>query len=193
MTATPPTHRKINRREFLGLLGLAAVAAWIGKLFQTLLDFSHPPKLRNQAGGVFDLGNYTDLGLQAEAPQRFPQGRFWLVQAPDGVVALNGTCTHLDWLFDWDTTEQRFVCPCHGSQFSLDGACLSGPATRNLDRFVVRFLDEEGGLVSETDRSTGYPLALPGPTPTPSDEASVTLPPLRLEVDTGFKIRGQDI
>jgi len=187
------TKRKLNRREFLGLLGLGALVALIARLTQTLLAFAHPPKARNQIGGVFELGNYADLSMQTMVPQRFPQGRFWLVEAPEGVLALNGMCTHLDCLFDWDATEQHFVCPCHGSQFSLEGDCLNGPATRNLDRYVVRLRDETGALVTETDPIAGRPVPLPVPTPTQDSETTPALINLSIEVDTGLKIRGREV
>jgi cytochrome b6-f complex iron-sulfur subunit len=179
----------LTRREFLGLMGIASLAGLFARLIQVLLQFARPPATRNQMGGVFDLGNYTDLNLQTDAPRRYPQGRFWLVQAPEGLVALNGLCTHLDCLFDWDLTDERFVCPCHGSQFDMYGNCLSGPAARNLDRHVVRLFDETSRLVAETDSTTGSPLPLPDATPTPDVSEDAT-PMLRVEVDTSAKIRG---
>lgn len=182
----------LTRREFLGLMGFASIAGLFARLFQVLLQFARPPAARNQVGGVFDLGNYADLSLQSDAPRRYPQGRFWLVQAPDGLVALNGLCTHLDCLFDWDLPDERFVCPCHGSQFDLHGNCLSGPAARNLDRYVVRLFDETSRLVAETDSTTGGPLPLPAATPTPAENVAAT-PILRVEVDTSAKIRGNAV
>jgi len=32
----------------------------------------------------------------------------------------------------WNTTEQCWDCPCHGSQFAPDGAVLAGPAIAPL-------------------------------------------------------------
>ena len=32
----------------------------------------------------------------------------------------------------WNSTEQCWDCPCHGSQFAPDGAVLNGPATEPL-------------------------------------------------------------
>jgi hypothetical protein len=44
----------------------------------------------------------------------------------------------------WIEASERFVCPCHGSVFDLEGVRVAGPAPRPLDRFYTRLY---GGLV----------------------------------------------
>jgi cytochrome b6-f complex iron-sulfur subunit len=72
----------------------------------------------------------------------------------------------------------KFICPCHGSQFQLNGTYLKGPAPRNLDRFVIRIEAEDGTVLAETDTVTGNPL------PVPDD------PNALVKVDTGVRIIG---
>lgn len=53
-------------------------------------------------------------------------------------VIFSSICPHLGCRFAWDTGANRFVCPCHGSQFGPEGAKLAGPAPRGLDPLPFR-------------------------------------------------------
>lgn len=41
---------------------------------------------------------------------------------------LNAVCTHLGCVVPWSAANNKFMCPCHGSQYSPDGAVVRGPA-----------------------------------------------------------------
>ena len=63
----------------------------------------------------------------------------WVLKKPDSqVVAYAPQCTHLGCAYHWEEQKQQFLCPCHSSTFSPEGAVLSGPAPRPLDRYQVR-------------------------------------------------------
>jgi glycine/D-amino acid oxidase-like deaminating enzyme/nitrite reductase/ring-hydroxylating ferredoxin subunit len=40
----------------------------------------------------------------------------------------SATCTHMGCVVHWNSLEQCWDCPCHGSQFAPDGTPLNGPA-----------------------------------------------------------------
>ena len=44
----------------------------------------------------------------------------------------SASCTHLGCVVHWNSTEQCWDCPCHGSQFAPDGTALNGPAVTPL-------------------------------------------------------------
>ena len=50
------------------------------------------------------------------------------------VFAVN--CSHLGCSVAYSTDSKRFLCPCHGSQFNVDGQVVHGPAIYPLSRLT---------------------------------------------------------
>lgn len=48
------------------------------------------------------------------------------------VTKLSAVCPHLKGVVCWNAAEKSFDCPVHGSRFSKEGICVSGPAKANL-------------------------------------------------------------
>lgn len=75
--------------------------------------------------------------------------------------ALNGECSHLGCIVPWNAFENKFVCPCHGSQYDALGNVLRGPAPYGLALAHVS-IDEGSGKImmtpwTETDFRTNQP------------------------------------
>ena len=79
----------------------------------------------------------------------------WAVKQPQGdITVFSPMCTHLGCGYRWDETEQKFLCPCHGSSYDVNGQVLGGPAPRPLDTLPSKI--EEGRLlVMYKDFKTG--------------------------------------
>jgi glycine/D-amino acid oxidase-like deaminating enzyme/nitrite reductase/ring-hydroxylating ferredoxin subunit len=80
-------------------------------------------ELARGEGGVIRNGG------EKVAASRDMEGKLNLVSA---------VCTHLGCLVHWNSTEQCWDCPCHGSQFAPDGAVLNGPAIAPLEKARLR-------------------------------------------------------
>jgi glycine/D-amino acid oxidase-like deaminating enzyme/nitrite reductase/ring-hydroxylating ferredoxin subunit len=48
------------------------------------------------------------------------------------VHAVNPTCTHLGCIAAWNSAEETWDCPCHGSRYDADGRVIHGPAVKDL-------------------------------------------------------------
>ena len=74
---------------------------------------------------------------------------------------LNAVCTHLGCVVPWNAAENKFMCPCHGSQYDATGFKIRGPAPLSLALAHVE-VDEKDTVVftpwTETDfRDGGKP------------------------------------
>ncbi len=147
------TRRKFYVAAIYGLWGVIAAALSIPAAIYLLL----PPKLRKMAEWV-EAGDISSLEPRMPVEMVFRQNRVdgwriqsektsaWVVKFPDSRIAAYGPqCTHLGCAYHWDDSRNYFLCPCHTSIFNIDGAVVSGPAPRPLDRYETKV--ENGKLL----------------------------------------------
>ena len=84
----------------------------------------------------------------------------YLIVKQDGTLedyAINAVCTHLGCVVPWTQAENKFMCPCHGSQYNSQGKVVRGPAP--LSRALAHITDNNGVVTlvpwTETDFRTG--------------------------------------
>jgi Rieske Fe-S protein len=53
-------------------------------------------------------------------------------------VAISHRCMHLGCPVRYVEASQRFICPCHGGTYDIEGKVAGGPPVRPLDRFYTR-------------------------------------------------------
>jgi len=186
----------LTRREFLYYLWGASMAVFTAASVGATIWFILPRFREGEFGGVFTLP-VSELPPPDVAPKEFAQGRFWLVNVGQmsldderrpveyplnrGIRAIFKVCTHLGCLYKWNTTNDRFECPCHGSKFLNTGTRISGPARRNLDMFIVEVLDGSGNVLARTEPSIGS-----------NEGTAIEVPSnaVSIRVDTGRTVKG---
>jgi Rieske Fe-S protein len=65
------------------------------------------------------------------------RGRSKLAVSRDANCRLHvcsAVCSHLGCIVSWNSTENTWDCPCHGSRFNPDGKLLNGPALGPLEK-----------------------------------------------------------
>jgi cytochrome b6-f complex iron-sulfur subunit len=151
MKHTNPLHfSKPTRREFCvqtcQTASLVALAAMIEACGGSATSPSSVPLLPTISASV--AGGAITMTVDAGSPLS-AVGRAALVQtssgnvlvartAQDSFTALTAVCTHEACTvtgFD----NQIYICPCHGSQYSTNGAVVKGPAPAALRQFPTRF------------------------------------------------------
>lgn len=70
---------------------------------------------------------------------------------------INAVCTHLGCVVPWNAAENKFMCPCHGSQYNNQGKVVRGPAPLSLALAHADVIDDVVTFSpwTETDFRTG--------------------------------------
>jgi len=89
-----------------------------------LLEWLTPGELPSEENIAPGCGAVIRRGLGKIAVYRDPEGAFHECSA---------VCTHLGCIVSWNSTEQSWDCPCHGSRFDTTGKLLRGPASEDLE------------------------------------------------------------
>ncbi len=169
---------KVSRREFINLAWLASLGFFMVPFGGATLLFAYPRFKAGEFGGTFTV-RASDLPALNTTPGVNTRGKFWLTRTEEGLRAPYKVCTHLGCLYNWQEQEFKFICPCHGSQFSYESIKLpDGPAPRSLDLFTITVMrgDEQLAITEGPNE----------PVPVFDDPEVVYI------VDTGKKIRGLD-
>jgi cytochrome b6-f complex iron-sulfur subunit len=147
--------KHLNRREFFSALtvGWAAFAAASAGLLSLAFRFSYPnvnfePEMDFVAGLPEDYEEGVD--------ERWKNGfGVWMVKQEGKLVAFSNICTHLGCIPNWQPTDLKFKCPCHGSGFYMNGINFEGPAPRPLERYKIS-LNTEGKIVVDKTKVYRY-------------------------------------
>lgn len=161
----------MGKRKLLNLLLLGALSLPTAGALGPYLLFLVPPSTGGEGEGLIAkdaVGN--DIVLSAWLKSHPPGDRTlsqglkgdptYLVVENDGTLAtygLNAVCTHLGCVVPWNAAENKFICPCHGSQYNNQGKVVRGPAPLSL---ALAHVDLQDGKVllspwPETDFRTG--------------------------------------
>ena len=92
-------------------------------------------------GYLKGLGPASVMVSFSERPQEnevvFQEG-VYLVGREEGPSAFAARCPHLGCKLDYRSGSEHFRCPCHGSEFAIDGKWIKGPAKRDMRALDVK-------------------------------------------------------
>ncbi len=137
----------MGRRQFMNLLTFGTITGTALGALYPVVKFFLPPTSASSAGGVTakdELGN--DVSVKkflAEHPNEgdraLAQGlkgdpTYIVVEGNEAIrdYGINAVCTHLGCVVPWNIAENKYKCPCHGSQYDSTGKVIRGPAPLSL-------------------------------------------------------------
>lgn len=154
----PPPPRRVTRRTFVAWYLAGLLTAFAVAVIAPLLVYIWP----NQNGRVKAAQIKVSLqasidNIPANNPVKFTAPNNYAFAMVNGggdnyagklsfggylamvnktVVAYSITCPHLGCSYAWQQGQNFFLCPCHGSEFSVDGAVVRGPAQAPLSNYT---------------------------------------------------------
>mmetsp|Transcript_51806 Transcript_51806/g.76788 ORF Transcript_51806/g.76788 Transcript_51806/m.76788 type:complete len:219 (-) Transcript_51806:364-1020(-) len=161
-----------DRRNLMNLILVGSAAVTVGGLAVPFIAFFVPPGAGGGGGGVSaknalgdDLYAKAYLDSHPANDRNLAQGlkgdATYLIVKEDKTLesyGLNAVCTHLGCVVPWSAANNKFMCPCHGSQYAPDGHVVRGPAPLPL-ALAHCDTDENGKIIlspwTETDFRTG--------------------------------------
>jgi cytochrome b6-f complex iron-sulfur subunit len=164
-----------DRRNIMNLILVGSAGLTVAGLGVPYILFFLPPGAGGGGGGSSaknangdDLFAATYLEEKRAGDRSLAQGlkgdATYLIVKEDKTLesyGLNAVCTHLGCVVPWSAPNNKFMCPCHGSQYAPTGAVVRGPAPLPL---ALAHCDvaEDGKIMfstwSETDfRTEGKP------------------------------------
>jgi cytochrome b6-f complex iron-sulfur subunit len=133
----------MSRGDFLWL-GWSALAAFFAASAAAGARFFFPNVIY-EPSQKFNAGPAASYD-QGVSTKWLNEQRMWIIRTPSGIYAMWARCTHLGCTPNWWGDQNRFKCPCHGSNYTMAGDVIAGPAPRPLWRAKIE-LSPLGDLI----------------------------------------------
>jgi len=132
----------MKRREFIGWVGVGGV---VSSLPVGMVGCNQTPNPNaadpTRADGFQVVGPVSDLDSPAGLLNENLAQPVLVVRDPanpNGLTAVNPTCTHKGCTVAWQGDAKAFVCPCHDAKFTEAGALVRGPADKPLTTYTAK-------------------------------------------------------
>lgn len=137
-------HKGIERREFIGTCGSVLQALLFAGVAGPLIQACETsqvlaPRVIDEPEGIeIDVRNLTTDGAFLVSGQKGPDGKRILVVRKNAstFLAMSMECTHQQCEVG-APANNIMTCPCHSSEYDLEGNVLFGPAPAPLKRYAA--------------------------------------------------------
>ena len=133
-----------TRRSFLNKLWLVLGGLAFAELIAVVFTFFKPRKpeaIATDKESIIIAGPVDNF--EPGTVSAFVRGKFYLARLEDGgFLAMSRRCTHLSCTVPWVSGENKFICPCHSSEFDIRGEVANPPAPRALDLYAIEIRND---------------------------------------------------
>lgn len=132
------TRRQVVAVSALGVAGVALTACGGGDQGSSTTPTQQSSPAGSPAAAGQSIVATADVPVEGGVIVDAGQTKVVVTQPTAGdFVGLSAVCPHQNCLVN-EVTDQKIICPCHGSEFSItDGAVIQGPATTGLSPVAV--------------------------------------------------------
>ncbi len=128
---------RMDRKEFLSLLGLGAAAMTCSYFLAGCTPNSSnlitaPP---TNVDFTLNLTDPANAALKNNGGYIYQNGIIVARTINGDYVAVSQTCTHQGGTVYYDKAGNEFHCPVHGSNFATNGSVINGPAASPLMKY----------------------------------------------------------
>jgi cytochrome b6-f complex iron-sulfur subunit len=128
-----------SRRAFLKNVWLVLGGLAFAEVIAVIFAFFRPRKtttIASAKNAIITAGAVDNF--EPGTVSAFVRGKFYLARLDDGgFLAMSRKCTHLSCTVPWVSGENKFICPCHSSEFDIRGEAIQAPAPRALDLYPI--------------------------------------------------------
>merc|ERR1711862_1079839 len=116
----------------MGLMNVvitAASAIPVGVILGGFLRYLYPPMPSGGSGGI-TAGDKNGNAVTIDSWKKTHNAKS-VPELLQGFAA-DAVCSHLGCVVPWSAANNKFICPCHGSQYDFQGMVIHGPAPLSL-------------------------------------------------------------
>lgn len=132
----------MNRHQFFAVLGVSAGTVIFAPFLASCNKNSTLPDDSGTGGGgggaidfTLDLTLPANSTLNSNGGSLLKSGVIVARTSAGAYVAVASACTHQGTTVEFDSSNNLFHCPNHGSNFGINGSVLMGPATTALKMY----------------------------------------------------------
>ena len=86
---------------------------------------------------TLDLSSSANASLTNVGGHVYSNGVIVVKSTVNTYAALSQACTHQGCTVNYSSSGNRFVCPCHGGEFDINGNVVAGPPPSSLKKYTV--------------------------------------------------------